>query len=333
MLFALITALSLCIWLIDFVGAYLNLVPQGKNYLEIPEGFEKHYGIPGINTVLKMNLTIYGTMDGTNNWFWELNSTFNKLGHHQSHADLCIHIQWTDDGYTIIGTYTDNILGASSSEKNEMQMKSELGNNYEVTDLGWPNKVLGMTLIHHSNGNLSIHQRPLILKTITTFRMQDMNPKYMPLPPNINLLDSQPAPVPSADAEFMWNKDYCKVLGMLNHITNGTRLDILFTVNTLMHYASDPHPFHWWLVQHYITYLKTTANLVIIYQKGADLKPYRFSDSSYANDPDSWKPLAGFVFKSAGGPVCWKSKTQRCVSMSTGEAEFVGAFEGGKQAK
>ena len=69
MLFALIAVLSLHMWLIDFIGAYLNSVPQGENYLKIPEGFEKHYGIPGIDTVLKMNLTIYGTIDGANNWF------------------------------------------------------------------------------------------------------------------------------------------------------------------------------------------------------------------------------------------------------------------------
>lgn len=36
---------------------------------------------------------------------------------------------------------------------------------------------------------------------------------------------------------------------------------------------------------------------------------------------------------SAGGAVCWKAKTQQRVSTSTGEAEYVGAYEGGKQAK
>ena len=69
MLFAIIAAHRLDFWLVDFIGAYLNAKPQGDNYLEIPEGFHKHYSIPGINTVLKMNLTIYGTMDRVNNWF------------------------------------------------------------------------------------------------------------------------------------------------------------------------------------------------------------------------------------------------------------------------
>ena len=266
MLFALIASKGLEIWLIDFVGAYLNSEPQGENYMEIPEGFEKHYAIPGIDTVLKMNLTIYGTMDGANNWFYELDTTFTKLNYRQSRADPCIRIQWTKDGgYTITGTYTDDVTGASSSAEVMKAAKSELANVYEITDLGRPDKVLGMTVYHHNSGNISIHQRPLILKIINTFGMDNANPKYTPLPPNVNLSDTQPIPIPASHAEFMQDKDYRKATGMLNYIANGTRPDISFTVNTLMRFNNDPRPFHWTLVKHCIAYLKTTANLAITY--------------------------------------------------------------------
>ena len=120
-------------------------------------------------------------------------------------------------------------------------------------------------LKHHDSRDLSIHQWPLILKTIATFGMQDTNPKYTPLPPNIKLMDSQLAPIAQDNIEFMKDKNYQKALGMLNHIANGTCPNISFTVNTLMQYASDPHPFHWHLIQHCIAYLKTTTNLAITY--------------------------------------------------------------------
>ena len=55
MIFAIIAAHGLDFWLVDFVGAFLNAKPQGENYLEIPEGFENHYTIPGVNTTLKMS--------------------------------------------------------------------------------------------------------------------------------------------------------------------------------------------------------------------------------------------------------------------------------------
>jgi hypothetical protein len=334
MLFALTASKGLEMWLIDFVGAYLNSEPQGDNYMEIPEGFEKHYAIPGVDTVLKMNLTIYGTMDGANNWFHELDSTFTKLNYRQSRADPCIRIQWTKDGgYSITGTYTDDVTGASSSTEVMKTAKSELANAYEITDLDRPNKVLGMTIFHHPSGNVSIHQRPLILKIINVFGMENANPKYTPLPPNINLIDTQPIPIPASHAEFMQDKDYRKATGMLNYIANGTRPDISFTVNTLMRFNNDPRPFHWTLVKHCIAYLKTTVNLVITYRKGVDIKPYGFADASYADDPDSRKSTAGYVFMSAGGPVSWKSTTQRRISTSTGEAEYVSTCESGKQAR
>jgi hypothetical protein len=140
MLFTIIAAHELDFWLIDFVGAYLNSKPQGENYLKIPKGFENHYAIPGVDTVLKMNLTIYGTMDSVNNWFCELNDTFCTLGHHQSRADPCIRIHHSELGYTITSTYTDDVTGGSLSTEAGIQVRGDLGKAYEITDLGHPNK-------------------------------------------------------------------------------------------------------------------------------------------------------------------------------------------------
>jgi len=82
MLLALSAAKGLKIRLIDIVSAFLNAKPQGENFLKIPQGFENHYTIaPGVDTILKMEFNIYGTMDGANNWARLLNETFNKLGH------------------------------------------------------------------------------------------------------------------------------------------------------------------------------------------------------------------------------------------------------------
>lgn len=75
-------AKGLNVCLIDVIGAFLNAKPQGENFLEIPQGFENHYTIaPDVDTILKMKLNIYGTMDGANNWARLLNETLAKLRH------------------------------------------------------------------------------------------------------------------------------------------------------------------------------------------------------------------------------------------------------------
>ena len=73
-------------------------------------------------------------------------------------------------------------------------------------------------------------------------------------------------------------------------------------------------------------------NLGITYRSNGAVKPVGYSDSSYAGDSQSRKSSAGYVFLSAEGAVGWKAKTQQMVSTSTGEAEYIGVYEGGKQA-
>jgi hypothetical protein len=335
MTLAVAAAKGLKVRLIDVVGAFLNAKPQGENFLEIPQGFENHYTIePGVDTVLKMELNIYGTMDGANNWARLLNKTLSELGHKQSRADPCMRIQYTKDGgYTISATYTDDITSVSSSDEAESQTFSEIEHEFEVTDHGRPVVILGMGTILHKNGNISIHQKALIVKALIDHGMTDCNPKYTPLPPSLDLFNSQQLPIPEEDKLYMLDKPYRKACGTFNHIANGTRPDIAFSVMILMRYATDPRPVHWRLILHLLAYLKATMNLGITYKKNETIKPIGYSDSSYADDTQTRKSSAGYVFLSAGGAVGWKAKTQQRVSTSTGEAEYIGVYEAGKQAK
>jgi hypothetical protein len=83
------------------------------------------------------------------------------------------------------------------------------------------------------------------------------------------------------------------VLGMLNHLTNGTCPNIAFAVSVLMCYTSSPCPFHWRLVQCVIAYLKTTIDYVTTHQKGGSTKLIGYSDVLHGDDPDSQKSMVG----------------------------------------
>ncbi|KAJ3782222.1 hypothetical protein GGU10DRAFT_298283, partial [Lentinula aff. detonsa] len=69
-------------------------------------------------------------------------------------------------------------------------------------------------------------------------------PKYTPLPPGIDLSNSQPTPISPEDFEFMKNKDSVGLLGCLNHISHGTRMDISYAVALIQRFSSDPRPIH-----------------------------------------------------------------------------------------
>ncbi|GAB2302035.1 hypothetical protein Dimus_038790 [Dionaea muscipula] len=50
-----------------------------------------------------------------------------------------------------------------------------------------------------------------------------------------------------------------------------------------------------------------------------------------AGDLDSRKSTSGFLMTFAGGAVSWQSKLQKCVALSTTEAEFIAATEASKE--
>jgi len=115
---------NLRLWCIDFVGAYLNSLTKEDIYMKQPKGFIE----PGLEDhVCKLVHTIYGTMQGTHDWYETLTETYNKLGYTTSRADPCVRYKQEDNDYTITDTYTDDVFGASTTEGEVERRKSEMG--------------------------------------------------------------------------------------------------------------------------------------------------------------------------------------------------------------
>ncbi|KAJ3780286.1 hypothetical protein GGU10DRAFT_279649, partial [Lentinula aff. detonsa] len=111
-----------------------------------------------------------------------------------------------------------------------------------------------------------------------------------PLPPGLDLSNSQPMPISPEDFEFMKNKDYMGLLGYLNHISQGTRMDISYAVALLQSFSSDPCPIHWGATTHDLAYLSATFEYKLTYKYRRNyqaddkpLLPIRYSDMSHAD--------------------------------------------------
>jgi len=138
---AIAAKLDLKLWRIDFVGAYLNSLTKEDIYMKQPEGFVE----PGYEDhVCKLVHTIYGTMQGAHDWYKTLMETYKKLGYTTSWADPCIRYKCKGDRYTITDTYTDNVFGASKSDRKIEERKEEIGKEWEIKDVGENKYFLGM---------------------------------------------------------------------------------------------------------------------------------------------------------------------------------------------
>ncbi len=57
-----------------------------------------------------------------------------------------------------------------------------------------------------------------------------------------------------------------------------------------------------------------------------------YSDSDYTGNVDNRRSVSGLLFTLCGCSISWTSRLQRCVSLSTTEAEFIAACESTKEA-
>lgn len=69
--------------------------------------------------------------------------------------------------------------------------------------------------------------------------------------------------------------------------------------------------------------MKETLTRGILYTKDGKSSVVGYTDADWAGDVDDRKSTSGYVFLLSGGPISWKSQKQKCVALSTAEAEYV----------
>ena len=58
-----------------------------------------------------------------------------------------------------------------------------------------------------------------------------------------------------------------------------------------------------------------------------------FCDSDWAGDPETRISVTGFIIYLQGAPVCWRSKAQKGMTLSSSEAEYVAISDAVKEIK
>jgi hypothetical protein len=162
--------------------------------------------------------------------------------------------------------------------------------------------------------------------------MADCHPTGTPMAPGSNLSKEQ-SPETHAEIREMQNFPYMNAVGSLMYLATTTRPDIAYTVGVLARFNSNPGMTHWKAVKHLFRYLKGTTDLKLVYRPDPTIqdKFVAFSDADHGGNKDSRKSTTGYMVKMGSGAVCWSSKLQPIVTLSTTEAEYVAAVAAGKE--
>jgi hypothetical protein len=77
---------------------------------------------------------------------------------------------------------------------------------------------------------------------------------------------------------------YLSAIGALMYLANNTKHDIIFSVNVLTRYSSDPTRRHWNEIKHVLHYLCGTRDMGLFYRKDTKSKLVGYADAGYLSN-------------------------------------------------
>nr|GEX57573.1 retrovirus-related Pol polyprotein from transposon TNT 1-94 [Tanacetum cinerariifolium] len=116
--------------------------------------------------------------------------------------------------------------------------------------------------------------------------------------------------------------DYRSMIGSLMYVTP-SRPDIMFATCMCARYEENPNEHHVSAVKRIFRYLKGTINLGLWYSKDSDFDLTAYSDADHAGCHLDRKSTSGSVKFIGDKFMCWSSKKQNCVPISTAESEYI----------
>ncbi|KAL0266971.1 UNVERIFIED_CONTAM: hypothetical protein PYX00_009368 [Menopon gallinae] len=308
---------------LDVVSAYTQGFLSDEVYMEQPEAFVDK---KNKDHVCKLVRPLYGLKQSGREWYKRINDYLVNKGGMNAEGDPCIYVFGTNENRVILLIYVDDILLASKSLEEMNEIKELLKREFEITDLGPINTILGINIKRDSDtGNMTLTQRNYIEELIKKFGME--NAKEIGTPMELNVkVSKEMSPKDENEREEMKHKPYRELIGCLVYLSKATRPDIAFAAMTLGRYCNDPGKEHWTLAKRVLRYLKATPELGIKYSRNVK-QLEAFTDSDWAGNVDDRRSCSGNVLMLAGGPISWMSKLQSSVSLSTMEAEYVAIRE------
>jgi hypothetical protein len=312
---------------VDFVLAYTQAEAECDMYMKIPREFEVADGKKGEEYVLKIKKNYYGQKQAGRVWNKYLVAKLLEVGFEQSEQDECLFYK----GDVVYALYTDDSLLSGPDDKTlDDILKQMEGVGLKLTSEVGVGDFLGVKIDRVSDTEIHLTQPQLIdsilrdLDLIQRPGQKEVTTKDTPAAISVLLrrhLDSAP---------FDHSFDYRSVIGKLNYLEQSTRPDISYATHQCARFCSDPRWQHGKAVRWIGRYLLATRD------KGIILKPTDdsfvvYCDSDFSgnwnqeeahSDADTARSRSGFIIMYRGCPICWLSKLQTDIALSTTEAEY-----------
>ena len=146
----------------------------------------------------------------------------------------------------------DDLLQFTSDDSLSIKLQDELSSIFELTNMGGFSKVIKIEISQGDN-SITISQKQYPLSILQKEGMDKANPVSMPLDPNVRL-----EPNLEEHEDSGQQNAHMLLLGSLQYLSTTTRLDIMFAINQLAAYTSNPGLSHYMALKRVLRYLKGT---------------------------------------------------------------------------
>ncbi|SGY11774.1 BQ5605_C011g06268 [Microbotryum silenes-dioicae] len=187
----------------DVDKAYLHGVLEEEIYMQVPTGIEGYEG-----KCLRLHRSIYGLKQAGRVWNDTINATLASLGYRRLACDECIYRHEDAGGDHYIALYVDDLLFFGPDLGEIDRVLDQLDTLYGVKRLGPAEWVLGVQVVRHDDGGISLLQRQYLLDVLARFNMSDCNPCKSPMEANLQLS-------PEPDTDSADNAIYRSMIGSL----------------------------------------------------------------------------------------------------------------------
>nr|GEV71783.1 retrovirus-related Pol polyprotein from transposon TNT 1-94 [Tanacetum cinerariifolium] len=264
--------------------------------------------------VYALDKALYGLKQAPQAWYDVLSQFLIDSGFQKGSIDTTLFIKKKGKHIMLIQIYVDGIIFGSTNPKYCTRFSDLMVKRFEMSMMGEMKFFIGLQVNQFSNG-IFINQSKCILDILKRFRMENRDTAPTPMVEQAKLrLDLDGKPVD--------HTDYRSMIGSLMYVTS-SRPDIMFATCMCARYQANPNEHYASAVKMILRYLKGTINLGLWYPKdfGFDLTAY--SDADHAGCHLDQKSTSVSVQFLGDKLVCWSSKKQNCVSISTAESEYV----------
>ncbi|KAK1620384.1 hypothetical protein QYE76_025901, partial [Lolium multiflorum] len=297
----------------DVKSAFLNGPLHEEVYVKQPPGFEDPH-FP--DHVFKLKKALYGLKQAPRAWYEHLKELLEDRGFEVGKIDPTLFTKKVNGELFVCQLYVDDIIFGSTNTKFNDEFAMLMTNRFEMSMMGELKYFLGFEIKQMQQGTF-INQAKYLQDMLKRFDMKGAKGIGTPMQLKCQLtLDEAGKAVDT--------KLYRSMIGSLLYLC-ASRPDIMLSVGMCARFQASPKESHLVAVKRIFRYLVDTPHFGLWYPRDTDFALVGFTDSDWAGDKIDRKSTSGACHFLGRSLVCWSSKKQNCVSVSTAEAEYIAA--------